>query len=364
MSLLISGQLARRSEFKLDVALDIPSSGVTAIVGSSGSGKSTLLRCIAGLEGRGSMTVALDGEIWQDASNFVPAHSRALSLVLQEGALFPHLSVHRNLLYPRTRRRGFCLTPEQVIARFGLTPLLQHKPSELSGGQRQRVALARALLAPARLWLLDEPLSALDGPARRALAPELGLLCRDLGLPVIYVTHTLSEVLQIADHMVVLDRGSVLSQGSPAEVSIGLSHALSEDIDLGGILACRFHAFDPSHNLSEVRVGTTAMWIRGDLSSLGINLRVQIPADAISLSLHRQEQISVLNQLPCTIRTIGQPDSGSVLVNLDCEGQTLQARITVLSQERLALATGQRVYALIKTIALTTRETRDDVAAQ
>jgi molybdate transport system ATP-binding protein len=164
--------------------------------------------------------------------------------------------------------------------------------------------------------------------------------------------------------MVVLDRGSVIAAGSPAEVSTGLSHALSEDIDLGGILACRFHAFDPLHNLSEVRMGTSPMWIRGDLSSLGVSLRVQIPADAISLSLHRKEQISVLNQLPCTITTIGQPDSGSVLVNLDCEGQTLQARITMLSQERLELAAGQRVYALIKTIALTTRETRDDVTAQ
>ena len=364
MSLQISGQLARRDAFKLDIDLEIPSSGVTAIVGSSGSGKSTLLRCIAGLEAGAAMTVALDGESWQQAGHFVPAHERALSLVLQEGALFPHLSVRKNLLYPQARRRGFCLTFDQVVERFSLTPLLQRKPSELSGGQRQRVALARALLAPARLWLLDEPLSALDGPSRRALAPELGLLCRDLGLPVIYDTHTLSEVLQIADHMIVLDRGSVLSEGSPAEVSVGLSHALSEDIDLGGILACRFHGFDPSHNLSEVRVGTTPMWIRGDLSSLGLNLRVQIPADAISLSLHRQEQISVLNQLPCTISAIGEPDSGSVLVNLDCEGQTLQARITVLSLERLELAAGQRLYALIKTIALTTRETRDDVTAQ
>jgi len=302
------------------------------------------------------MTVALNGEVWQDDRRFLPAHRRPLSLVLQEGALFPHLSVRRNLQYPRTSREGFSLTLDEVIERFGLAPLLKRKPRELSGGQRQRVALARALLTPAKLWLLDEPLSALDSAARRELAPDLAALCRELGLPVVYVSHSLSEVLQIADQMVVLEDGRVLSQGSPAEVSAALDHALSDDIDAGGILLCRFSSFDPTHNLSKVSVGDACIWIQGDLSSLHQGLRVQIPAGAISLSLHRQEHTSVLNQLPCSVSHIGPAQKGSVLVKLVCAGQMLQARITALSQERLGLTEGQPVYALIKTTALATRE--------
>ena len=361
MSLSIRGRLARRDGFELDVDLSLPGSGITAIVGTSGSGKSTLLRCVAGLEpprrnAAGTLYVALGDQIWQDGRVFVPPHLRPLSLVLQEGALFPHLSVAGNLRYPRATRPGFALSPDQVIERFSLGSLLQRRPAELSGGQRQRVALARALLAPARLWLLDEPLSALDAAARRELAPEVGTLCRDLGLPVLYVSHSLTEVLQIADHLVVLEEGRVIAHGAPEQVSAHLDHALSEDLDIGGILLCRLAGFDPAHNLSEVRVGDTPLWIRGDLTALGRTLRVQIPAGAISVSLHRQDQTSVLNQLPCRIVSVGEAQRGSVLVHLDCAGQALRARITALSQERLGLTEGRPVYALIKTIALAARE--------
>jgi len=292
VTLSISGRLARRDGFELNVDLCVPGEGVTAVVGASGSGKSTLLRCVAGLEppdgaNAGTLRVSFGDQLWQDEQTFVPPHLRPLSLVLQEGALFPHLTVRGNLRYPRADRPGFALTVEQVIERFGLGPLLRRRPAQLSGGQRQRVALARALLAPARLWLLDEPLSALDAPARRELAPELSALCRDLGLPVLYVSHSLTEVLQIADHMVVLEDGRVVSHGSPEQVSAQIDHAVSEDLDVGGNLLCRLVSFDATDNLSEVRVGDTSLWIRGDLSGVGASLRVQIPAAAISLSLHR-----------------------------------------------------------------------------
>ncbi|MCZ6640650.1 MAG: molybdenum ABC transporter ATP-binding protein [Gammaproteobacteria bacterium] len=355
MSLLVKGQIDRGNGYNLQLDLELPNRGVTAIVGASGSGKTTLLRAIAGLDYAPDLSVSLDGTSWQDSSVRTPAHLRPVSMVLQHAGLFPHLTVLGNLQFPKRRREGYALDLEQAIERFSLASLLHRKPASLSGGEQQRVALARALLAPSQLWLLDEPLSSLDAIARRELTPLLAKLCRELGQPVLYVTHALHEVLQIADYIVVLENGCVAAAGKPDEVGRQIDHPISAEIDVGAILACEFASFDPEHNLSRLNIGPEILYVRGDLASLGPSIRLQIPARAISIARSDKDQSSMLNRLPVTISEVGKPSAGSVLVTLDCAGQTLFARITSLSVQRLGLSSGDSVFASIKSVALDAR---------
>ena len=202
--------------FTLDVALQMPSQGITALFGPSGCGKTTVLRALAGLE-RAAGRVAIDGEVWQDDAQrrFVPTHQRPLGYVIQEAALFPHLSVRANLDYGRRRAGGpaqaFAL--DTVIDLLGIGALMDRRPTTLSGGERQRVAIARALATAPRLLLMDEPLAALDAARKAEILPYLERLHQALAMPIVYVTHAMDEVARLADHLVLLEAGAVRAAG-------------------------------------------------------------------------------------------------------------------------------------------------------
>ena len=346
MSLTLQGRFAQPGGFELEVDLQLPASGVTSVIGASGCGKSTLLRLIAGLSRSPNFQVALNGQDW----SALPAHRRPISMTLQQPALFPHLSVAGNLRAVPGGDRF-----DEAVNRFGLASLLQRKPAALSGGQQQRVALARAYLKPAALWLLDEPLSALDAMARAQLAPMLSELCRTSGKPVIYVTHALSEVVQIADHLVILEAGRVLGAGPPGQVAAELDHPLSPMIDTGAILAVEFDAYDEAHDLSTLRIGAQTLRVRGNLSEAPSPLRVQIPARDVALALERPVGTSILNCLNVTLTGLAPTPDGAVFAQLDCAGQPLRARITRLSQDNLQLVPGMALHALVKSVALDVR---------
>ena len=346
MSLVLKGCLTQPGGFELNVDLELPSRGVTSVIGASGSGKTTLLRLVAGLRRSPSFSVSLNGQDW----SALPAHRRPISMTLQQPALFPHLTVAGNLRAVPGGSRF-----DEAVSRFGLEDLLERKPAALSGGQQQRAALARAYLKPAALWLLDEPLSALDALARSRLAPMLGELCKTLGKPVIYVTHALSEVVQIADHLVILEAGRVIGAGPPSEVAGRLDHPLSPMIDTGTILAVEFEAYDEAHDLSTLRIGSQALRVRGDLSQAPSPLRVQIPARDVALALERPLSTSILNCLEVTLTSLTPTPDGAVFAELDCAGQPLRARITRLSQDNLRLVPGMALHALVKSEALDVR---------
>ena len=346
MSLTLKGRFAQPGGFELKVDLELPASGVTSVIGASGCGKSTLLRLVAGLSRSPNFQVALNGQDW----SALPAHRRPISMTLQQPALFPHLTVAGNLRAVPAGARF-----EEAANRFGLESLLERKPAALSGGQQQRVALARAYLKPAALWLLDEPLSALDAMARAQLAPMLSELCRTLGKPVIYVTHALNEVVQIADHLVILEAGQVIGAGPPAQVAAELDHPLSPMIDTGAILAVEFDAYDETHDLSTLRIGAQTLRVRGNLSQAPSPLRIQIPARDVALAVQRPTATSILNCLSVTLTGLAPTPDGAVFVELECAGQPLRARITRLSQDNLQLVPGMGLHALVKSVALDVR---------
>lgn len=197
----------RLGEFTLDVAFNVPASGVTVLFGPSGCGKTTVLRCFAGLERLpGRLSVA--GETWQDERLFLPPHRRPVGYVFQEASLLAHLSVRRNLLFGYRRTHGArVIDLDQVVALLGLEPLLERGVDRLSGGERQRVAIGRALLSQPRLLLMDEPLASLDRKRKAEVLPYLDRLHEELAIPILYVTHDHAEAARLGDRMVVLDEG-------------------------------------------------------------------------------------------------------------------------------------------------------------
>jgi len=193
----------------------------SGIFGHSGSGKTTLLRCIAGLVKPDQGRIELDGETLFNSTRkiFVPPHRRRIGMVFQEPRLFPHWSVLKNLHAGQVKPNGpLPFTEPQVIELTGTEGLLDRSVQQLSGGEKQRVALARALLAYPRLLMMDEPVSALDARLKARIMPFLDRIHRDLGIPCLYVSHDLSEILQLSKHIVLMKNGCIADHGTFEEL--------------------------------------------------------------------------------------------------------------------------------------------------
>jgi molybdate transport system ATP-binding protein len=223
MSVELSGLQLPLAHFVLKV--DVTLRGrVSAFFGASGAGKTSLLEIIAGLRRPAAGAVRVDGVDLTDVAthNFVRPEHRAIGYVPQEGALFPHLSVRQNLLYGRDLQRPqpAGLTFEHVTEVLEIVPLAGRPVATLSGGEKQRVALGRALLAAPRLLLLDEPLAGLDVPLRERLLPYFARVRDEFAIPMIYVTHSPDEVMELCDEVLLLAQGRVEYHAKPAEVFV------------------------------------------------------------------------------------------------------------------------------------------------
>ncbi|MFP8780664.1 molybdenum ABC transporter ATP-binding protein [Hydrogenophaga sp. RWCD_12] len=360
--LILKAQLARQ-DFALDVALELPAHGITALFGPSGSGKTTCLRVLAGLERQAAGEVIVNGQTWQDSARsvFLPTHRRAVGYVFQEASLFDHLTVEGNLRfgYVRTpaaeRRHGW----DHGLDLLGIRPLLQRRPRELSGGERQRVAIARALATSPRLLLMDEPLAALDAARKAEILPWLEQLHEALDLPVVYVTHAADEVARLADHVVVLEQGRVQAQGPLADMLTRTDLPLSRGDAAVSVVVAKASGYSPEDLLQVLDFDGGQLMLprsRQQCLATGARVRLHIQARDVSLSLVKPEQSSVLNVLACTVVQVVDDAPGQVLVRLQLgdagRGTQLLSRISRLSARRLAIAPGKRVYAQIKGVAM------------
>ena len=347
------------SGFHLQVNINVPAEGVIAIFGPSGCGKTTFLRCLAGLERAPIGAMVLNAHIWQDERQgvFVPLPQRPLGYVFQEPRLFPHLNVQANLQYgwQRTAKSERRITLEQVVHVLDIEALLERSPSALSGGEQQRVAIGRALLTSPKLLLMDEPLSSLDFHRKREILPFIQRLDTEFHIPIVYVSHDLHEIVELAKTVVLLKEGKVACSGPIEKVfaQLNLRHLIPEN-HLGALVDTTVAEQDQEFGLTKLAFSGGHLHVPHHHRRIGERLRVQILAKDVSIvSSPPVFQTSVLNLLQATVVEIGEVNANHPFVDIKLDiGCPLLATITRKSLATLKLHPGQRVYAQIKAVAL------------
>jgi molybdate transport system ATP-binding protein len=330
--------------------------GLTALFGPSGSGKTSIVKAIGGLLRPDHARIAVKDHILVDTERnvFVAKHRRRIGYVFQEDRLFPHLNVRNNLLFgrwftPRSERKAAF---DKVVDLLGISHLLDRSPSTLSGGEKQRVAIGRALLADPQLLLMDEPLASLDDARKAEIYPYIERLRDEGEVPIVLVSHSVSEIAQLATSVVVLANGCVTASGPASEI---LRHTnlfpQSGPAETGALLDAEVlrHEDDYALTVLQVKAGTLSV-PRLDLP-MGARVRVRLRARDIMISLAAPTDLSALNILPGTVTAIGEAEGASIDVELDCGGDSIVARVTRKSLERLSLRPGLAVHAVIKSIA-------------
>lgn len=357
MSRLLARFDVRFSNFHLNVDVDVPMSGITAIFGPSGSGKTTLLRCLAGLERAPDGFMQFGNDVWQDERIGLcrPLYKRPVGYMFQEPRLFPHYNVRANLLYgyKRVPVRERHIGMEQVIEILGISHLLERRIHKLSGGEQQRVAIGRALLTSPKLFLLDEPLASLDIQRKQELLPFMRRLHEELRIPVMYVSHAISEIIQLADRVLLLKEGKVLAAGALNEMFTSLKFRGNFGAhQIGAILDARVAAHESQYGLTKLEFNGQSLFVPLQAVAVGQIMRIHILSSDVSLVLGKPVvATSVLNILEAMVVEIREMDQTSVDVLLDI-GAPLVASITRKSLVTLGLKPGQRVFAHIKAVAL------------
>jgi molybdate transport system ATP-binding protein len=346
----------RQGSFDLAVEFSC-GSGVTALFGRSGAGKTTVVNAIAGLLRPRAGRIALDDEALFDADDgiFVPARHRRFGYVFQEGRLFPHLTVRHNLLFSRLFDRSAHDPGEldHIVGLLGLDGLLERRPAQLSGGEKQRVAIGRALLARPRVLLLDEPLASLDAQRKSEILRYLELLRDEVRIPMIYVSHTVEEVVRLADTVVLMAAGKVAAVGEVEEI-MGRPdlRAAGGTFEGGTVVDATVIAQDIEHDLATLAFDGGMLIVTNLDALVGEPVRARIRARDVSIALDPPSRISIQNVLRGKLTAIAPRGGGTVDASIRVGGVTLRSRITTRAAEQLALAPGLEVYALIKAVSL------------
>lgn len=360
--------LRQADPIPLDVTFTCGPGDVLAIFGPSGSGKSTILRSIAGLYTPRNAQVRCGSETWVDttAGIAVPPHRRRVGVVFQEYALFPHLSALGNVVTalghrPRTERRP---RAEHLLDLVHLSGLGHRRPSALSGGERQRVAVARAMARDPAVLLLDEPFAAVDRTVRRRLQDQIDEVRQSLDVPLVIVTHDFDDVVRLATHLLILERGLVLEAGPLQSLTNRADLAwLREAIGLGSLIEATVARADASRGLVELAFdgGTLVAPVRS--LAVGTRVRVRIPAREVILATEPPRGLSLHNVLSGSVTAIhGEPNSDHVVVQVAVGNARILAEVTGDAVTQLGIVEGSRLHALIKSVSLEVQPTLPLVA--
>ncbi|SER38695.1 molybdate transport system ATP-binding protein [Faunimonas pinastri] len=346
---LSRGEFALQASFRAGV-------GATAIFGRSGAGKSTLVAAIAGLVRPNAGRIALGDRVLFDSAHGIdlPVRRRRVAVVFQESRLFPHLSVRRNLLYGRwAGRRSGGSSFDDVVGLLGIEALLDRKPGRLSGGEAQRVAIGRALLSGPELLMMDEPLSHLDGARRAEILPFLERLATESGIPILYVSHAMDEVIRLADQLVILDKGMVAAAGPLEDVlnRIDLG-AISGLAEAGSVLMTEVAGQVTDYALTRLALGEQELLVPEIAAATGERIRLRVLADDVAIALERPKALSIRNVLAAEVTEVAHGTGAHADVLLAIGPQRLRSRLTRQSVAELGLVAGKPVFALIKSVAI------------
>jgi molybdate transport system ATP-binding protein len=341
--------------FNLKASFTCEGSGVTALFGHSGAGKTTLINIIAGLIRPDSGSVMVNGQILFDSQKGInlPPEKRRMGYVFQEGRLFPHLSMKANLLYgmkhlPKHKR---VISFDQVVELLGIGHLLSRRPSTLSGGEKQRVAIGRALLSSPSLLLMDEPLASLDASRKHEVLPFLRRLPRELSIPIIYVTHSVDEVLNLADNMVLMDSGSVIALDAIETITTRSEFQSLTGHGGGSVISTAVLSHDKKKKSTHLRFPGGIMKVPFVDIPIETPLRVRIAPRDVAIALEPPIKTSYQNILEARIEKIEQDNWGYMMIHLDI-GCPLLARVTPAACADLSLTEGKEVFALVKSVSV------------
>lgn len=346
--------IQRQGDHTLAIRASIPGSGVTAIFGVSGAGKTSLINAIAGLTVPQDGTISLNGRTLSDAVNgvWLPPEQRRIGYVFQDARLFPHYRVRGNLQYgmAKSMRAQF----PALVQLLGIEHLLDRFPWSLSGGEKQRVAIGRALLSAPEILLMDEPLASLDLPRKRELLAWLQTLARQVETPILYVSHSLDELLHLADNVMVLDNGEVKAFG-PLE-RVWASSAMRPWLprhEQSSILRVMVLEQHPHYEMTALSLGDQHIWVNRVDAPAGTPLRIRIQSADVSLVLKPAMNSSIRNVLPATVAELLEIDN-QVEVKLMVGQSELWARITPWARDELMIKPNMWLYAQIKSVSITT----------
>jgi molybdate transport system ATP-binding protein len=339
------------SGFELDVSFAVPP-GITILFGPSGAGKTTLLDCIAGLATPDSGRIAAAGCTFFEDKTRLPVKSRRVGYVFQDLALFPHLSVEKNIgygiagLHVSERRRRV----DAVLESFRIATLRKRTPAETSGGERQRVALARALVTDPCVLLLDEPLAALDAASKSNIIEDLRTWNQAHRIPILYVTHNREEVFALGERVLVLDNGRVIAQGTPHGVMTApQQETIAQLAGFENIYDTTVIAAHEDRGTMTCRTAAGNVELETPLvrAEVGSNLRVGIRAGDILLATVRPQGLSARNVLPGRMVSLAQRDV-IVVARVNC-GVEMEVHLTLAARDALQLQAGREVWLIVKT---------------
>lgn len=339
---------------RLNINETLPGRGITAVFGVSGAGKTSLINAISGLTRPQQGKIVLNGRVLSDTENkcFLAPEKRRIGYVFQDARLFPHYRVRGNLKYGMARNMMGQF--DKLVALLGIEDLLERFPWSLSGGEKQRVAIGRALLTSPELLLLDEPLASLDIPRKRELLPYLQQVAREIHIPMLYVSHSLEEILHLADKVLVLAGGEVKAFGNLEEVwGSRVMHPWLPKEEQSSVLNVTVLEHHPHYAMTALALGDQPMWVNKLDKPLRSALRIRIQASDVSLVLQPPVNSSIRNVLRAKV-TQCLDDQGQVDVQLDVAGRKLWARISPWARDELAIKPDQWLYAQIKSVSITT----------
>ncbi|RJT43017.1 molybdenum ABC transporter ATP-binding protein ModC [Rahnella woolbedingensis] len=340
-------------DLDLQITQNLPAQGITAIFGLSGAGKTSLINAIGGLTKPDNGLITLNGRILSDTQNhiFLPPEKRRVGYVFQDARLFPHYRVKGNLQYgmAASMRGQF----DSIVRLLGIEALLDRFPLTLSGGEKQRVAIGRALLTAPEILLMDEPLAALDIPRKRELMPYLERLAQEVSIPILYVTHSLDEILRLAEKVLVLDAGKVLAMGALEEVwASNVMRPWLPKAEQSSVLNVSVLEHHPRYEMTALAVGDQRLWISKVEEAPGTLLRIRVNSTDVSLVLQPMANNSTIrNVLPAKV--LECLDIGNqVEVKLAMADHIIWARITPWARDELMIRAGQWLYAQIKSVSV------------
>ena len=345
--------MQQQGDHVLEVDLQIPAKGITAIFGVSGAGKTSLINAISGLTQPQRGRIQLHDRLLFDAEQKIalPPEKRRIGYVFQDARLFPHYRVRGNLQYgmaPRMKAQF-----DSLVSLLGLEALLPRFPLSLSGGEKQRVAIGRALLTAPDMLLLDEPLASLDLPRKRELMPYLQKLAKQVEIPMLYVSHSLEEILQLADNVLVLDAGKVKAFG-PLE-RVWSSSAMRPWLpvsELTSVLRVQVLEQHPDYPMTALSLGDQHIWVSRVNQPVKTPLRIRIASADVSLALQPPQHSSIRNILPAQVVELLEVGD-QVEVKLRIGISELWARITPWARDELGIRPDQWLYAQIKSVSVT-----------